>query len=367
MKIKAVEAYVLRIPFTAGGRSAAGAWGKEGLQAADSLLLKVTIDTGLVGWGESFGFSSIFAVKAAIETMVAPACIGMDASRIGAIGQELQRRFHVFGRSGAVMFALSALDIALWDIAGKAAGIPVHAMLGGAGRKRLPAYASLIRYADKELMAANVRRALDEGYRSLKLHEVDPLVIEAAREAAGPEAEIALDVNCPWSLQEAIAMADRLAPVRLRWLEEPIWPPEDYEGLAALRRRTRIPLAAGENASTLAEFRHMLACGAVDIVQPSPAKMGGISELRKVMALAGAHNATAMVHTFYDGPGLLAAIHATAALGDEGSMVEWRFFDMEADLYGGALRPAGGYIKGPDGPGLGLEPDPDIIRKYSVS
>ena len=367
MKIEALEVFVLRIPFSVGGKSAAGAWGKGGLQAADSLLLKVTTDTGLVGWGESFGFTAIPAVKAAIETMIAPACIGMDASRIEAIGQELQRRFHIFGRSGAVMFGLSALDIALWDIAGKAAGVPVHAMLGGARRDALPAYASLIRYADSELMAANVRRALADGYRSLKLHEVDLAVIAAAREAAGNEVEITLDVNCPWTLQEAIDTAAKLEPVNLRWLEEPVWPPENYQGLAALRGHTRTPIAAGENASTLIEFQQMLACGAVDIIQPSPAKMGGISELRKVMALANAHNVAVMVHTFYDGPGLLASIHATAALGDEGSMVEWRYFDMEADLYGGALRPRNGYVEVPAGPGLGLEPDPEVIRRYTVN
>lgn len=366
MKIASVEAISLRIPFTVGGKSAAGAWGKGGLQAADSLLVKVTTDAGLVGWGESFGFTAIPAVKAALDTMIAPACIGMEAGHIEAIAEDLQRRFHIFGRSGAVMFGLSALDIALWDIAGKAAGVPVHAMLGGARRKRLPAYASLIRYADAEAIAANVRRALGEGYRSLKLHEVDLAVIAAAREAAGPDIEITLDVNCPWSLREAIDMAGELEPMRLRWLEEPVWPPENFEGLAALRAMTAIPLAAGENASSLIEFQHMLACGAVDFVQPSPAKMGGITALRKVMALADAHNVAVMVHTFYDGPGLLASLQATAALGDEGAMVEWRYFDMEADLYDGALRPRDGHIDLPLGPGLGLEPDPDVIARYRV-
>jgi L-alanine-DL-glutamate epimerase-like enolase superfamily enzyme len=366
MKIASVEAIPLRIPFTVGGKSAAGAWGKGGLQAADSLLVKVTSDAGLVGWGESFGFTAIPAVKAALDSMIVPACIGMEDCRIEAISEDLQRRFHIFGRSGAVMFGLSALDIALWDIAGKSAGMPVHAMLGGARRSRLPAYASLIRYADAEAIAANVRRALAEGYRSLKLHEVDLAVIAAAREAAGPEIEITLDVNCPWSLRQAIDMAAQLEPMRLRWLEEPVWPPENFDGLAALRSVSAIPVAAGENVSSLIEFQHMLACGAVDFVQPSPAKMGGITALRKVMALAEAHNVAVMVHTFYDGPGLLASIQATAALGDEEAMVEWRYFDMEADLYGGALRPRDGHIDLPSGPGLGLEPDPDVVARYRV-
>lgn len=366
MKISAVEAIVLRIPFTVGGVSAAGVWGSGNLQAADSLLVKVTTETGVVGWGESFGFTAIPAAKAALETMIVPACIGREAAHIEAISEDLQRRFHIFGRSGALMFAISALDIALWDIAGKAAGVPVHAMLGGARGKRLPAYASLIRYADRDIISANVRRALAEGYRSLKLHEVDLDVIAAAREAAGPDVEITLDVNCPWTLREAIDISAKLEPMGLRWLEEPLWPPENYQGLADLRRATSIPVAAGENASTLHEFQRLLAAGAVDFVQPSPAKMGGITELRKVIALANAHNVAVMVHTFYDGPGLLASIHATAALCGSGAMIEWRYFDMEADLYGGALRPRDGHIEVPTAPGLGFDPDPAVIARYRV-
>jgi L-alanine-DL-glutamate epimerase-like enolase superfamily enzyme len=367
MKIASIEAIVLRFPFTVGGVSAAGVWGGAGMQAADSLLLKVTTDDGLVGWGETFGFVGIPAVKAAIEQMLAPACIGRDATQIDAIGLDLQRRFHVFGRSGAIFYGLSALDIALWDLCGKAAGLPVRQLLGGARRDRLPAYASLIRYADPATMAVNVRRAIADGYRSLKLHEVDLTVIRAAREVAGPDIEITLDTNCPWPLHEAIDMARALEPLSLRWLEEPLWPPENYAGLAALRQQCAIPVAAGENATTLMEFQHLLSVGAVDVVQPSPAKMGGISALRNVFALAEAHNTQVMVHTFYDGPGLLASIHATAALGDAAAMIEWRYFDMDAQVLGDAVVPRDGMIAVPAGPGLGIDPDPEVIRRYRVA
>jgi L-alanine-DL-glutamate epimerase-like enolase superfamily enzyme len=112
------------------------------------------------------------------------------------------------------------------------------------------------------------------------------------------------------------------------------------------------------------EFERLMAAGAVDFVQPSPAKMGGISELRKVFSLAAVHNVVVMPHTFYDGPGLLAAIHATAALGTADSMIEWRCFDLEAQLYGGALAQEGGRVSVPQGAGLGIEPDADIIRDY---
>jgi L-alanine-DL-glutamate epimerase-like enolase superfamily enzyme len=121
-----------------------------------------------------------------------------------------------------------------------------------------------------------------------------------------------------------------------------------------LRKSSGIPIAAGENVYTLMDFERLLSAGAVDFVQPSPAKMGGISDLRKIFPLAAIHNIPVMPHSFYDGPGLLAAIHATAALGTDDSMIEWRWFDLEAAIYGDVLNTQGGRISMPQGPGLGI-------------
>jgi len=366
-KIAAVEAIPLRIPFTAGGRSDAGAWGGKDLKTVDSLVVKVTTDQGVTGWGESFGFTAVPMVKAAVDRIIAPLCIGRDPLLIGKLLHELQVTLHIFGRGGAIMFALSALDIALWDIAGKFAGQPVHRLLGGSDADGLRCYASLIRYSDPGLVGENVRRAISDGYRHIKLHEVTVGCVQAARDAAGDDVEITLDVNCPWTVREALDMAVKLRPYHLRWLEEPVWPPENVEGLARVRREGGIPVAAGENASTLLDFQHLLQAQAIDFVQPSPAKMGGITELRKVFALAAAHNTTVMVHAFYDGPGLLAAVHACAALGGPNALVEWRYFNLEAQLYGDAIIPKAGVIAVPQGPGLGIEPNPDVIRDYRVN
>jgi L-alanine-DL-glutamate epimerase-like enolase superfamily enzyme len=367
MKIAKIESIPLRIPFTAGGRSDSGVWGKAGLQTADSLIVSVTTDNGVVGWGESFGFTAIPAVKVAIDSILAPECIGRDATQLGKLSLDLQKRLHVFGRSGALIYGLSAIDIALWDIAGKIAKQPVHQLLGGSDATSLPAYASLIRYSDPELVAKNVTRALSSGYRRLKLHEIDVDCVQAAREAAGDDIEIMLDVNCPWSVREALDMTSKLRRFNLRWLEEPVWPPENYSGLARVRQGGGIPVAAGENASTLMDFEHLLKAKAVDFVQPSPAKMGGITELRKIFAMANANNTTVKVHCFYDGPGLLAAVHASAALGGPEAWVEWRYFDLEAQLYGNAIVPKKGAIAVPQSPGLGLEPSADVIRKYRLA
>jgi L-alanine-DL-glutamate epimerase-like enolase superfamily enzyme len=277
---------------------------------------------------------------------------------------DVQKKLHVFGRSGPLFYGISAVDIAMWDIAGKVAGVPVYRLLGGSRSTDLPCYASLIRYSDPALVRGNVRRALDSGFSNLKLHEIEPSAIRAAREEAGPDVEIMLDVNCPWTLLEARGRAEELKDIQLKWLEEPIWPPENFDGLAQLRKVCGIPIAAGENSSTLMDFERLLAAEAVDFVQPSVAKMGGISELCKIFPTAAVRNITVMPHCFYDGPGLLAAIHVTAALGTADAMIEWRFFDLEAQLYGGGLVPLNGRISVPQSPGLGISPDPNVIREY---
>jgi L-alanine-DL-glutamate epimerase-like enolase superfamily enzyme len=362
MIIAKVETFPLRIPFKPGSRSDAAAWGDKDLPAADSLLVKVTTDDGLEGWGEAFGFKATTSVRLAVDELIAPLCIGREATQIAPLMLEAQKSLHVFGRSSPLIFGISAVDIALWDIAGKASNAPVYRLLGG-GATDLPCYASLARFSDPSLVRANVRRAIDAGFRRLKLHEIALPAIRAAREEA-PDVELMLDVNCAWTLNEARRRAEELKQFRLKWLEEPVWPPENYDGLAQLRRTCGIPIAAGENVSTLMDFERLMAAGAVDFVQPSPAKMGGGTELCKIFPIAALHNVPVMPHSFYDGPGLLAAIHATAALGSADGMIEWRRFDLEAQLYGGVLAPQRGRIAVPQGPGLGIDPDPGVIRTY---
>jgi L-alanine-DL-glutamate epimerase-like enolase superfamily enzyme len=363
MKIESIETIVLRIPYTTGGPSQAEAWGGRAWVTADALLVKVQTDEGITGWGEAFGYNVIPATRAAIEEVLSPLYVGRDPLTMRALMLEAQQKLHIFGRGGPVIFGLSGIDIALWDIAAKAQGQPLHRLLGADRVEQLPCYASLIRYSEPGVVAANVARAAADGYRHVKLHEITVPAIRAARDAAGDEIEIMLDVNCPWSARDALEMAARLRPLRPYWLEEPVWPPEDFKALAEVRRQSGIAIAAGENAATLVQFQQLFEAGAVDVVQPSPAKMGGVSELIKLFALAGGHAVRVVPHSFYDGPAFLAALHVNAALAGQ-PLVEWRFFDLEAPLYGGQARPQCGMISLPQGPGLGVDPDPDVISRY---
>ena len=360
MIIARIEAFPLSIPFGTG----AALPGPARPPAVSSLLVRVTTDEGHEGWGEAFGFEAAQVTRRALEDLVAPLCAGQDATRIGPLMRAVQEKLHVFGRGGSVIHALSAVDTALWDIAGKAAGMPLHQLLGGGRSPGLPCYASLDPYGDPAAVRAGVRQALDAGFTDVKLHEREPAAVRAAREEAGPGTGLMLDVNCPWTLAQARAKAAEFRDLRLKWLEEPLWPPENYDGLASLRASCGIPLAAGENVPALLDFDRLMGAGAVDYVQPSPAKMGGVTELCKVFQVAAARNVTVMPHTFYHGPGLLAAVHVTAALGTAGAMIEWRHSALEAWPYGPALMPEHGRIQVPQGPGLGADPDPDVLNRY---
>lgn len=356
--IARVETFPLRIPFRAGT-------GAAGRPPVDSLLVKVTTAGGLQGWGEAFGFEAAGVTRRAVHDLVEPLCGGRDPAPVGPLMREVQQKLQVFGRAGAVMHALSAVDTALWDIKGKTAGLPLRDLLGG-GPASLPCYASLDPFdGDPAAVRAAVRGALDAGFSDVKLHERDPGAVRAAREEAGAGAGLMLDVNCPWTLPQALAAAGKLRDLRLAWLEEPLWPPEDYAGLARLRAACGIPLAAGENAGTLLDLGRLM--DAVDFVQPSPAKMGGVTGLQGVFHAAAARGAVVMPHSFYHGPGLLAAVHVTAALGVPGALIEWRRSGLETLPYGQALLPAGGRIPVPEGPGLGLDPDPETLRRFLVT
>ena len=361
MKITAIDTIHVRIPFTCGGPTpvfAGRTW-----DTVDTLLVKISTDAGIIGWGEAFGHTIIPATRVTIETMLAPLCLGRDATQIETLLLDVHQRLHIFGRNGPLVYGLSGIDMALWDIAGKRAGLSVYDLLGGTTKRDLPIYASLIRYSDPDLVARNAARAVAQGFRHVKLHEIGLEQVRATREAVGTEVAVMLDTNCPWSLAEALAMARRLRPFDLYWLEEPCWPPENYAALADVRRAGGIPIAAGENNTTAMGFLHMFQAGAVDFAQPSPAKVGGISEARKVFALAEAYNVRLAPHTPYFGPGLLAGLQLNAAHAPE-TLVEWFYFDLETTLYGDAILPRNGRIIIPQGPGLGYDPDPAVISEF---
>jgi len=363
MKIERVEPILVRTPLRLDGAvpMASGAPKND----VHTLLVRIDTDEGVTGWGEAFSNSGWWATRAAIEHHVAPRLLGRDPAQIPQLMHELHRGLYNCGRSGAVVFAISGVDIALWDIAGKVAGLPLHRLLGGAVRDTLPGYASLLRYNRADAVARYVEQALGRGYRHVKLHEHQPDIVAAARSAAGPGVPIMVDCSCPWNVDEAIAMARRMEPLDLTWLEEPVFPPDDHAGLARLRRHSAIPIAAGENVSNLIEFERLFAAQAVGIGQPSVTKVGGVSEMRKILALGEAHGVTIVPHSPYFGPGFAASVHLCAVLPRE-TPVERYYCDFDEDPFGTPIHPVAGDIRVPQGPGLGITPDEAMIAKLRV-
>lgn len=361
MKITAVEAVPLGIPSNYGAdamRLGSGGW-----KSLDFCLVRVDTDAGLTGWGEAFSYSCRRAVAAAVRDMIAPLAVGHDATDIAGLHAEIQKRLHIFGRFGITAFALSGLDIALWDLAGKAAGKPLHALLGGAERERLACYASLLRYSEPSLVARHCEQALGEGFSAIKLHEVSEPAIGAARAAVPRDTPLLLDVNCEWSVEDAIAIGRRLAPLAPGWFEEPVFPPEDAAGLRAVGEATGIPIAAGENCCFATQFAALFDAGAVQYAQPSVTKVGGVTEFREIASLASRKGVKLAPHSPYFGPGALATLHLIAALAPE-ARFEYFYLQAEAALFGSLLSPRRGELQVPSAPGLGADPDPDVIRRY---
>ena len=238
-------------------------------------------------------------------------------------------------------------------------------LLGGTPANELSAYASLLRYGSPELVAAACERALARGYRDVKLHEIDTPGVQAARRAIGPDAKLMVDVNCPWTVAQAIDMARAFHASNLEWLEEPVWPPEDMDGLARVRREGGIRISAGENSGGLWEFRRMFEVGALDNAQPSVTKIGGISAMVEIAALAKAFGVRLVPHNAYFGPGYLASLHVNTALAPDAPF-ERLFVDLEASPYHDMVKARNGRVKVPAGTGLGCDPDMAVMQRYLV-
>ncbi len=256
---------------------------------------------------------------------------------------------------------LSGLDIALWDLLGQRRGVPVYRLLNpGTASQIVPAYASLLRYGDADRVGEAVADAVRRGHRAVKLHEASIEAVAAARAAAGPDIELSLDVNCRWSVDEAIEMAHALERYDLDWIEEPCWPPT-AEALARVAASTRTPIAAGENAGSLAELERLGTTGKAGYLQPSAAKLGGLSGLLAARDLAARLGVPMATHSAYFGPALAATAHFCAAFG---LPCEWYDCRLEQWPYG--LAPETGQLKLSDTPGLGGQIPHDLIDGFQI-
>ena len=329
----------------------------------ESLYVRVTTSGGVVGWGECFGTGRPMVV-AAFDSWIKRLAIGQSATDEELIPR-IERMLLSLSRSGPLAHALAGLDIALWDIRGKLAGVSVSTLLGGAKRSRVECYASLLQYSgNSEHIKRNTARALERGYRLIKLHERTAPAVAAAREVTGPDIPLMVDTNCAWTPAEAEVAVTAMAPSKPYWVEEPIYPPEDFESLAKLRTVTGVPMAIGENGTSLREFRRMVTIGKADYVQPAMVKLG-ITAMAKVAAEIEQAGALCVPNAFYLGPAFLAALHCLAVK-EKVSPLERMFAEFGATPFAKTVPIINGGIDVPTGPGLGADPEDELIAKFRV-
>jgi L-alanine-DL-glutamate epimerase-like enolase superfamily enzyme len=360
MKIVDVEVWPLHLPMAASTPVPVG-----GETSASHTLVRVRTDQGIDGCGEVFRLAGAGAA-ALITHELKPLVMGQDPRRIEFLWDRMYRSSFRYGRAGIVLHAISGIEIALWDILGKSCGLPVYQLLGGATRERMPAYASMHKYAEPEHAAEVALRCVAQGYGAIKLHQRDAASVRAVRDAVGPDITLMLDASGAWTPREALRMAEALADYDLAWLEEPLAAMDDYEGLRWLRDRSPVPIAAGENEYTHMGFREMIARRAVDVVQPDVIKAGGIAATRRIIALAESFDLDVSPHCFYYGPGIAATLHVCLAT-PRARYVEINPLELVHDIMTPALRPVGGQLAPPTGPGLGISLSDSLLREFRRS
>jgi L-rhamnonate dehydratase len=343
----------------------------------DWLIVEVFTDDGTVGLGNAALAPPI--TKQVIDLYLKPLLIGQDPWDIERLWQHLYRKTLAFGRKGIGMVAISAVDIALWDLLGQSAKQPVYRLLGGRTKARIPVYASRLYSVDLSELAAEAKRYKDEGYQAMKLRfgwgpadgaagmQRNLELVRTVREAVGEGIDVMADAYMGWTLDYAKRMLPLLEPFHLRWLEEPVIP-EDIHGYAELKSYGRIPIAGGEHEFTLYGFRQLLDAHALDYIQFDTNRVGGISQARKIAAMAEAYQVPVIPHAgqMHNFHVVMASLNSPMAEFfpkvdvEVGNELFWYIFDGEPE-------PVDGYIDLDENvPGLGLTVNEESLKRFKI-
>jgi len=341
------------------------------------LVVEVFTDDGLVGIGNAA--LSPRVTKQVVDLYLAPLLIGKDPFDTEFLWQSMYRTTVAFGRKGSGMAAISAVDIALWDLMGKATGQPVFRLLGGRTKRRIPVYASRLYSQPLDQLAAEAQSYKDEGYTAMKLRfgwgpldgaagmQRNVELVRTVREVIGDEIDLMADAYMGWTLDYARRMLPRLEPFQLRWLEEAVLP-DEIGGYAALKALGSVPIAGGEHEFTIYGFRELLDAGAVDYIQFDTNRVGGISQARKIAALAEAHSVPVVPHAgqMHNFHVVMASLNSPMAEFfpqvdvEVGNELFWYLFDGEPTPVDGSIDLRD------DVPGLGLTIKEDELSRFSV-
>jgi len=381
MKITGVETYVLEGLL----EDKAFGWSQRVTDRRQAALCEVSTDDGIQGLGEAFYYGGPAKIVAnLISDGYAPLLIDKDPFDTSVIWDFLYNWTRDQGMKGLPISALSAIDIALWDIKGKALGLPVYKLLGGSYRNKAHVYATGL-YQPQNVASiedALVEEALgykEEGFSAMKLKvgygiEKDLRYVKAVREAVGNDIVLMVDANHAYNAAEAIRLAKEMENYEVYWLEEPV-PPEDIDGYIEVKRKSNILIAGGEDEFTRYGFRELITRHAVDILQPDLCAAGGFTEMMKIVAMASAWNVPLIPHVWGTNVGLAASLQFFAALPHfpERRYPAEPFFEYDRSphpLRDGVTQERfvmkDSYLDIPQRPGLGITLDMDFVRKHGV-
>jgi L-alanine-DL-glutamate epimerase-like enolase superfamily enzyme len=352
-------------------------WGTMASPSIGCIIVEVKTDEGIIGLGEA-GFSSMYwpSVGPIIAQTLKPLVLGEDPLLIEHLFTKMHRTTHGWGRRGFQTYAVSGIEIALWDILGKVSGLPVWRLLGGF-QQSIPAYwAPCLKPA--KVIAKEAEGAVKAGFQAIKLRvglglEEDLKIVKSVRRAVGEKVALMVDANMAYDYRTAVAMAEQFLELGVRWLEEPIAThslTQYIEEHARLNEATDMPLAGGESLFTRWEFVEVLHQRAFDVVQPDAVSVGGIGETKKIAAMASSYNIPCVPHiacSSVAGIGFAANLHIIGSL-DNALYVEYDAYEspIREELFQEPIKAEKGIVRMPEKPGLGLELNRKALPKYAM-
>jgi D-galactarolactone cycloisomerase len=369
MKITDVKTIRLRAQIPPDGQ----VFSRSGVRNTRSAaLVQVDTDEGISGLGSCSGNGEL--IEAIVAKVLKPLLIGMDPTAIDEVWDKAYFRggHKEFGTRGIGVVALSGIDVALWDILGKARGVPLYQLLGGKCRDKVPVYATALYPEEPSKVAKRARAFADQGFHGVKIKvgfdfDQDIRIVRAVREELGQDFIIMTDANQGYTVDVALKASEAFADCGAFWLEEPLFV-EDIEGHALLREKGKTPIAVGENLHMSYAFENFIVRGAVDFIQPDVARAGGISEIRKITALAAKYKVPVSFHTWGDGVALAASIHLSAALNDCIVMeLDYTYNPLREELLTDSFKVQNGYLVPPEKPGLGIELNQDALKRFAFA
>lgn len=390
MKITKIETFILRVPL--GEKTFFSS--QCAFPERNSLLVRLETDEGVYGWGEGGQYGPPEPVQSAIEYVLKPIVIGRNPLDKDIIWHQMYNHTKDFGQKGTYIEAISAIDIALWDICGKMLGVPVARLMGGRQRTAVEMYATGCYYrGDQYLDLGKTLESLKEeaaGYVELGFHmlkikvgllsvEDDARRVEAIRQVVGDQVKLFADCNHAYNANTAVRMGRILQEYNLMFMEEPVLP-EDVEGYRFVREKLDIAIAGGECEFTVYGFKRLISKGCLDIAQPDICCTGGLSEYLRIRAIAQAYHVAVIPHAWGSGIALAVALQALSSTPLEPHtanpivcqnepMIEYdrNFNPLRDELLVHNIGIKDGKVEVPDGSGLGVDVDMDVLKKYVVS